>query len=70
MFTFFSPAAKPNLIQFGDCYVNENRTLNLTMTNHSKTDCVRFQWPEHPQVKFSPQVRKPLSVVEQKLLTQ
>ncbi|XP_035827636.1 hydrocephalus-inducing protein [Aplysia californica] len=50
------PAAKPNLMQFGDCYINETRTLNLTMTNHSKTDCVRFKWPDHPQLKFSPQM--------------
>ncbi|GFS07093.1 hydrocephalus-inducing protein-like [Elysia marginata] len=49
-------AAKPNLMQFGDCYVDEARTLNLTLTNHSKTDCVRFQWPDHPELKFSPQV--------------
>ncbi|XP_070194710.1 hydrocephalus-inducing protein homolog isoform X4 [Littorina saxatilis] len=49
-------AAKPNLMRFGDCYINEGRTLTLTMTNHSKSDCVRFCWPEHPQLRFSPQV--------------
>ncbi|XP_059164892.1 hydrocephalus-inducing protein homolog isoform X11 [Physella acuta] len=49
-------AAKSNLMNFGDCYINESKTLNLTMTNHSKTDCVRFQWPSHPQFKFSPEV--------------
>ncbi|KAK7505819.1 hypothetical protein BaRGS_00003090 [Batillaria attramentaria] len=49
-------AAKPNLMKFGDCYINEARSLALTMTNHSKTDCVRFSWPEHPQLRFSPQV--------------
>ena len=48
-------AAKSNHIQFGDCFINEPRTLSLTMANHSKTDCVRFQWPDHPQLKFSPQ---------------
>jgi hydrocephalus-inducing protein len=26
------------------------------MKNHSKTDCLRFAWPDHPQLKFSPQV--------------
>ena len=24
------------------------------MSNHSKMDCYRFQWPEHQQLKFSP----------------
>ena len=51
-----SAAAKPNLMTFGDCYINEGRSLTLSMTNHSKTDCVRFSWPEHPQLRFSPQV--------------
>ncbi|KAK3085440.1 hypothetical protein FSP39_003318 [Pinctada imbricata] len=49
-------AAKPNLIRFGDCFINEPRTLSFTMTNHSKTDTVRFAWPDHPQLKFSPQI--------------
>jgi hydrocephalus-inducing protein len=50
------PAAKHNLIRFGDCLINEPRTLTFCMTNHSAVDCVRFVWPEHPQLKFSPQV--------------
>ncbi|KAL3860158.1 hypothetical protein ACJMK2_010318 [Sinanodonta woodiana] len=49
-------AAKPNLISFGDCYINEPRTLTFAMTNHSKTDSIRFQWSDHPQLKFIPQV--------------
>ncbi|XP_053402100.1 hydrocephalus-inducing protein homolog isoform X11 [Mercenaria mercenaria] len=49
-------AAKPNLIRFGDCFINEPRTLSFSMTNHSKTDAIRFQWPDHPQLKFSPTV--------------
>lgn len=49
-------AAKPNLIRFGDCFINEPRTLSFSMRNHSKTDCLRFAWPDHPQLKFSPQV--------------
>ena len=24
------------------------------MTNHSKSDTIRFQWPEHQELKFSP----------------
>ncbi len=50
------PAAKSNFIQFGDCFINEPRNLTFSMTNHSKVDCVRFQWPEHQQLKFAPQV--------------
>ncbi|XP_013405663.1 hydrocephalus-inducing protein [Lingula anatina] len=49
-------AAKSNHVHFGDCYINEPRTLTFTMTNHSKTDCVRFQWPDHDQLTFSPKV--------------
>jgi len=48
-------AAKPNLIRFGDCFINEPRTLTFSLTNHSKTDCIRFQWPDQLQLKFSPQ---------------
>lgn len=54
--TFLFSAAKPNLIRFGDCFINEPRTLSFSMTNHSKTDAIRFQWPDHPQLKFSPQI--------------
>ncbi|XP_025115052.1 hydrocephalus-inducing protein-like isoform X4 [Pomacea canaliculata] len=49
-------AARPNLMVFGNCYINEPRTLSLTMTNHSKTDCIRFSWPDHPHLRFCPQV--------------
>ncbi|XP_071959113.1 hydrocephalus-inducing protein homolog isoform X2 [Antedon mediterranea] len=49
-------AAPSNLIHFRDCHIGEQRQLTFTMTNHSKTDTVRFQWPEHPQLKFLPAV--------------
>ncbi|XP_069113582.1 hydrocephalus-inducing protein homolog isoform X2 [Argopecten irradians] len=49
-------AAKPNLMKFGDCAIGEPRTLTFAMTNHSKTDIYRFQWPENAQLKFSPNV--------------
>ncbi|CAL1528044.1 unnamed protein product, partial [Lymnaea stagnalis] len=49
-------AAKCNVMNFGDCYPNSSRTLSLTMSNHSKTDCVRFQWPDNADFTFSPQV--------------
>lgn len=48
-------AAKSNHIRFGDCFINEPRILSFSMTNQSKTDCIRFSWPDHPQLKFSPQ---------------
>ncbi|XP_022080460.1 hydrocephalus-inducing protein homolog isoform X2 [Acanthaster planci] len=47
-------AMPSNHIQFGDCHVGESYQLTFTMTNHSPADTVRFQWPEHPQLKFSP----------------
>ncbi len=50
------PAARSNHIAFGDCGINEPRTLSFSLTNHSSTDCVRFQWPSHSQLKFSPEV--------------
>uniref|UniRef100_A0A2C9K9X8 HYDIN/VesB/CFA65-like Ig-like domain-containing protein n=1 Tax=Biomphalaria glabrata TaxID=6526 RepID=A0A2C9K9X8_BIOGL len=49
-------AAKSNVMNFSDCYINESCTLNLTMTSHSTTDCVRFQWPDYPEFTFSPQI--------------
>ena len=24
------------------------------MTNHSSSDCIKFVWPEHPALRFSP----------------
>ena len=53
-FIYFLSAAKSNHIKFGDCSINEPHTMTFTMTNHSTTDCVRFSWPEHPQLTFSP----------------
>lgn len=47
-------AAKSNLIKFGDSAIGESKTLSFTMTNHSQTDCIKFVWPEHPALKFSP----------------
>ncbi|XP_077982980.1 hydrocephalus-inducing protein homolog isoform X2 [Glandiceps talaboti] len=49
-------AAPSNLINFGDCHIGEPRTLSFTMTNHSKDDIIRFQWPEHTELKFSPTI--------------
>ena len=49
-------AAKPNLLRLGDCFINESRTVNFLMKNYAKDGCIRFAWPEHPQLKFSSQV--------------
>jgi hydrocephalus-inducing protein len=55
---FFSSfaAAKNNSIHFGDVHIGEPRVLTFSMTNHSAGDCIRFQWPENPDLKFSPQI--------------
>ena len=50
----FLAAAKSNHIQFGDCYISDPKVLTFAMTNHSKSDVMRFQWPAHDQMKFSP----------------
>ena len=42
------------MINFGDVYINETCTLSFSMTNHSKTEVYRLQWPEHANLKFSP----------------
>ena len=52
----FLAAAKSNHIQFGDCYINTPKVLTFAMTNHSKSDIMRFHWPPHDQLKFSPQI--------------
>ncbi|XP_074644164.1 hydrocephalus-inducing protein homolog [Tubulanus polymorphus] len=49
-------AAKANHIHFGDCYIKEPRVMSFTLTNHSKEDCIRFVWPEIPELKYSPQI--------------
>ncbi|XP_033625714.1 hydrocephalus-inducing protein homolog [Asterias rubens] len=49
-------AVASNHIHFGHCHIGESYQLTFTMTNHNATDTVRFQWPEHPQLKFCPSV--------------
>ena len=49
-------AAKNNVMDFGDCYIHEQRTLTFTMTNNTESSNFKFVWPDHPQLKFSPQV--------------
>ena len=44
------------MLKFGDCYINETKTSTLTLTNHHASDCVRFVWPDHPNLTFKPKV--------------
>jgi len=45
-----------NVVQLGRCNVGQSKTASFTMTNHSNIDSVRFQWPEHPTISFSPRL--------------
>ncbi|KAL6104703.1 hydin [Pungitius sinensis] len=45
------------VLNFGDCHVNCSYQENFTMTNHSSSQVVRFEWPPvGSHVSFSPQV--------------
>ncbi|XP_055993028.1 hydrocephalus-inducing protein homolog [Sorex fumeus] len=49
-------AAMIEHIQFGDCHVGYCYTLSFTLTNHSKVNVIRFEWPVLITVSFSPQI--------------
>ncbi|XP_043935458.1 hydrocephalus-inducing protein homolog [Protopterus annectens] len=50
-------AARMDHIQFGDCHIGKAYQVTFTMTNHSKTEAVKFEWPtEVSCVRFCPQV--------------
>uniref|UniRef100_A0A803TEP1 HYDIN axonemal central pair apparatus protein n=1 Tax=Anolis carolinensis TaxID=28377 RepID=A0A803TEP1_ANOCA len=50
-------AARLDHIWFGDCIVGKPYQATFTITNHSKTDAMRFEWPAlNPHLTFSPQV--------------
>ncbi|XP_015258081.1 PREDICTED: hydrocephalus-inducing protein homolog [Cyprinodon variegatus] len=47
-----------DIIHFGDCHVGRTYQESFTMTNHSSSQVVRFEWPpSEPNVTFSPQVQ-------------
>ncbi|XP_067327017.1 hydrocephalus-inducing protein homolog [Anolis sagrei] len=49
--------ARLDHIWFGDCHVGKPYQAAFTITNHSKTDAMRFEWPAlNPHLTFSPQV--------------
>ncbi|XP_066569678.1 hydrocephalus-inducing protein homolog [Amia ocellicauda] len=50
-------ACRADILHFGDCHVGRPYQETFTMTNHSGTDVLRFEWPaDSPQLRFSPQV--------------
>ena len=52
----FFTAAKSNLIEFGDCFINKSKHLSFSLSNHSESQIMRFVWPEHNNFKISPQI--------------
>ncbi|XP_042303381.1 LOW QUALITY PROTEIN: hydrocephalus-inducing protein homolog [Sceloporus undulatus] len=48
--------ARVDCIQFGDCHVGKPYQATFTITNHSKTDVMRFEWPVVNPFTFSPQI--------------
>ncbi|XP_059569698.1 hydrocephalus-inducing protein homolog [Alligator mississippiensis] len=49
-------ATKADHIQFGDCHIGKPYQVTFSITNHSKADVMRFEWPSGAPFNFSPQV--------------
>ncbi|XP_078720178.1 hydrocephalus-inducing protein homolog isoform X2 [Lampetra fluviatilis] len=50
-------AARAEHLHFADCHIGRPYQLTFTMSNHSTSEAVRFEWPSDlPQLKFSPQL--------------
>uniref|UniRef100_A0A8C8S7Z5 HYDIN n=1 Tax=Pelusios castaneus TaxID=367368 RepID=A0A8C8S7Z5_9SAUR len=49
-------AARQDHIQFGDCHIGKSYQVTFTITNRSKADVLRFEWPLVASLVFSPQV--------------
>ncbi|NWX91311.1 HYDIN protein, partial [Nothoprocta pentlandii] len=49
-------AARVDHIQFGGCHVGAPYQVTFTITNHSKSEAMRFEWLAGPPFHFSPQV--------------
>ncbi|GAA6080556.1 hydrocephalus-inducing protein-like isoform X5, partial [Tachysurus ichikawai] len=46
-----------HIVQFGDCHVGRLYQKTFTMTNHSNSEVLRFQWPQgEPHLYFSPEI--------------
>uniref|UniRef100_A0A8C3T1C3 HYDIN axonemal central pair apparatus protein n=1 Tax=Chelydra serpentina TaxID=8475 RepID=A0A8C3T1C3_CHESE len=49
-------AAREDHIHFGDCHIGKPYQVTFTITNRSKADVMRFEWPAAASLVFSPQV--------------
>ncbi|NXI16049.1 HYDIN protein, partial [Irena cyanogastra] len=49
-------AVRVNHIQFGDCHVGKPYCRTFTITNHSQTKVMRFEWETRAPFQFSPKV--------------
>ena len=47
-------ASRENHAHFGDCAVGVSKQLSFTLTNHSPSNPIRFQWTPPPEITFSP----------------
>lgn len=52
----FLTAARVDHIQFGDCHIGKPYQATFTITNRSRAEAMRFEWPAGPPFHFSPQV--------------
>ncbi|XP_032051538.1 hydrocephalus-inducing protein homolog [Aythya fuligula] len=49
-------AVRADHIQFGDCHIGKPYQATFTITNRSRAEAMRFEWPAGPPFHFSPQV--------------
>ncbi|KAM4722980.1 hydrocephalus-inducing protein homolog [Rhinophrynus dorsalis] len=49
-------ATRTDHIIFGDCHIGRQYQVTFSMTNRSKEDVMKFQWPSEGPLHFSPQV--------------
>ncbi|NXI70129.1 HYDIN protein, partial [Anseranas semipalmata] len=49
-------AARVDHIQFGDCHIGKPYQATFTITNRSRVEAMRFEWPASTPFHFSPQV--------------
>ncbi|MEE6500185.1 hypothetical protein FKM82_003696, partial [Ascaphus truei] len=49
-------ATRTDHVHFGDCHIGQEYQVTFTMTNRSKVDAMRFEWPLGSHLHFSPQI--------------
>lgn len=64
----FPTAPRIDCVQFGDCHIGRSYQASCTITNHSKSDVMRFEWPTSGPLHFSPQVGGGTPVLNSPLL--